>query len=50
MLRRQGTNLCVDISNIQQSANSYSVGPFLMACNNQRPSQLLRWEAPLPPS
>ncbi|MFN4276990.1 MAG: ricin-type beta-trefoil lectin domain protein [Ferrovibrio sp.] len=50
MLQQTGTNLCVEIGNIQQSPNSYSIGPFLMACNNQKPEQLLRWEAPLPPS
>lgn len=50
MLRKRGTNLCVDISNTQTSPNSYSIGPFLKGCDSKTATQLLRWEAPLPPS
>lgn len=50
MLRQQGTNLCVEVGNIQRDANTTSIGPFLMTCNNQKPEQLLRWESPLAPA
>lgn len=46
MLRQHGTNLCMDVANVPTGANSYSIGPFLMACDNSKQSQLLKWTPP----